>query len=165
MNIILILTSGKVSKLDNFIGKGVDLGSFDDVNFDSDSNALRLKAVDLKQYTLIYFRMVGKSLEVATLVTDYAIKNNIKIVDGIYTKSNLMPITLGKSVELKKLLESGITTPKTVFGTFNKLPFPYVVKSTTSSRATSAFIPIYFWRVPVILPASSITEITGRLCF
>lgn len=135
MNNILILTSGKVSKLDGFKNKGVELGSFDDLSFSSESNDLKFKTYSLKQFSVIYFRLVGKSLEIATLVADYALKNNIKIVDEIYTKSNLMPISLGKSIEIKKLIEAGVVIPKTVFGKLDALNFPYVIKSTTSSRA------------------------------
>ena len=143
-NKILILTSGKVEKLNDFKNKNVDLGSFDDINFDSDSNVLRLKTVDLKQYALIYFRIVGKSLEIATLVTNYATKNNIQIVDKTYTKSNLMPVSLGKSIEMKKLIEAGIKIPKTYLPVdklfLDKIKFPYVVKSTTSSRAREVWL-------------------------
>ena len=124
---ILILTSGKVSKLDAFPDV-VDKGSFDDVWFDSEN------FFDLKQYKLIYFRMVGRSLEPATLVAHYAVKNRIKIIDKIYETSLLMPLSLGKSIELKKLMDANVPVPKTVFGRMDKLPYPFVVKSTSSQR-------------------------------
>lgn len=129
MNNILILTSGNVSKLDNFKNKGVALGSFDGIDFSS-----------LKQFSVIYFRMVGKSLEVATLVSDFARKNNINIVDKIYANSILMPPSLGKSIELMKLIEANIPIPKTVFSDFSKLVYPYVVKSTTGQRAREVWL-------------------------
>lgn len=140
MNDILILTSGSIRKLDAFKDKGVDLGSFNDINYSSNDNSLKLKEVDLKQYKTIYFRMVGKSLEIATLVTDYAIKNNIRIVDKIYTKSKLMPPSLGKSIEIRRLIEANITIPKTVFAKFDELTYPFVIKSTTSSRAREVWL-------------------------
>lgn len=139
VNNILILTSGKVLKLDSFPDT-VDKASFDDVWFDSQSNDLRIMNIDLRIYKTIYFRMVGKSLEVATLVADYAIKNNIQIVDGIYTKSNLMPPSLGKSIELRKLIKANVPIPKTIFGKLDELSFPYVIKSTTSSRAREVWL-------------------------
>ena len=126
MNNILILTSGKVSKLDAF-DDSVDKGSFDDIWYDSEN-------FGLGQHKLIYFRMVGRSLEPATLVAHYAIKNRIKIIDKIYETSLLMPLSLGKSIELKKLVEAGVPVPKTVFGRMDKLPYPFIVKSTSSQR-------------------------------
>ncbi|HCR35696.1 hypothetical protein A2130_01250 [Candidatus Woesebacteria bacterium GWC2_33_12] len=136
---ILILTSGKVSKLDAFSNL-VDKGSFDDIWYSTQNQNLKIKNQNLNNYKLIYFRMVGRSLEIATLVTNYATKNNIKIVDEIYTKSNLMPMSLGKSIELRKLIEAGIHIPRTVFGDLNKLPFPYVVKSTTGQKAKEVWL-------------------------
>jgi glutathione synthase/RimK-type ligase-like ATP-grasp enzyme len=130
---ILILTSGNVSKLEGFLD--VDKASFSDIWFDSKTKDLKIKTKDLKTYKAIYFRMVGKSLEVATLVADYARKNNIKIVDKVYADSKLLPVSLGKSLELRRLIKACIPIPKTVFGRLDVLPFPFVVKSTTSSRA------------------------------
>jgi len=137
---ILILTSGKTSKLDAFKNRGVTLGSFNDINYSSDSDALMLKTVDLKQFAVIYFRMVGKSLEIATLVANYAVKNNIKLVDDIYSNSLLMPASLGKSIELKRLVEAGIRIPKTIFGDLSKMEFPYVIKSTTGQKSREVWL-------------------------
>lgn len=140
MNNILILTSGNITKLDEFKDKVVDLGSFSQISFDSSKNSVFFKDIDLKNYKLIYFRMVGKSLEIATMVANYAIKNNIKIVDSLYSNSNLMPISLAKSLELQKLSEVGIPIPRTVFGDFSKLNFPYVVKSTSGQKAREVWL-------------------------
>lgn len=141
MNNILILTSGKVEKLDDFKNiEGVSVGSFRDISLDYSTKILSINGTDLKSFKLIYFRMVGKSLEVATLVTDYALENSIQIVDKMYVLSRLLPISLGKSLEMKKLVYSGIKIPKTIFGTFEELKFPYVVKSTTGQRAREVWL-------------------------
>jgi len=137
---VLILTSGKVSKLDDFKDKGVALGSFSDINYSSDSNILRFKNMDLKDFSLIYFRMVGKSLEIATLVVNYAIKNNIKLVDEMYANTTLLPVSLGKSLEMRRLDESGIKIPKTVFGDFSNMQFPYIVKSTSGQKGKEVWL-------------------------
>lgn len=136
---ILILTSGNVAKLDGF-SDIVDKGSFQDINFNSDLDSLKFKDKDLKEYKLIYFRLVGKSLEIATLVANYALKNNIKLVDDMYANSNLLPISLGKSLEMQRLNEVGIKIPRTVFGDFGRLEFPYIVKSTTGQRAREVWL-------------------------
>lgn len=138
---ILILTSGNVSKIEEFKDKeGVTLGSFSDINYSSDSSSLNFKDKDLKNFNAIYFRMVGKSLEIATLVSDYANKNNIKVVDELYSNSLLMPMTLAKSIEMRKLYEAGIKIPKTVFGDFGKLDFPFIVKSTSGQKAREVWM-------------------------
>jgi len=139
-NKILILTSGKVSKLEGFNGGNLTKGSFDDVWFSSDNKNLMINEEDIKNFDLIYFRMVGKSLEIATLVANYAVKNGVKIVDKMYEKAHLMPLNLAKSIETKKLIEADIPMPKTVFGKFNHLPFPFIVKSTSSSRGREVWM-------------------------
>lgn len=138
---ILILTSGNISKLDDFKDRdGVTLGTFADINYTSDSNDLKFKANSLKEFDAIYFRVVGKSLEVASLVADFAVKNNIKLVDELYSNTLLMPMSLAKSIEMRKLYESGIRIPKTVFGDFSKLEFPYIVKSTSGQKAREVWL-------------------------
>lgn len=142
---ILILTSGNVSKLEAFkTFEGVTIGSFRDINYTSNDLNLKFQNNNLSEYGLIYFRMVGKSLETATLVTDYAISHNIKVIDEMYTKSNLLPVSLGKSLEMKKLAEAGIKIPKTVFGNLPAdrqfLSFPYIVKSTTGQKSREVWL-------------------------
>jgi len=138
---ILILTSGNVNKIEDFKKfDGVTVGSFSNINYSSDSDDLKFMENSLKNYNLIYFRMVGKSLEIATLVANFAIKNNIKLVDELYSNTLLMPMTLAKSIEMRKLYESGIRIPKTVFGDFSKLEFPYIVKSTSGQKAREVWM-------------------------
>lgn len=142
MKNILILTSGNISKIEAFGGfDGVTLASFNDVCYTSEGLHLKLKSgEDLRDFNIIYFRFVGKSLEVATLVSDYAKRHDIQIVDRLYTNSQLMPASLGKSIEIRKLIEAGIEIPKTVFGDFSKMNFPFVVKSTTGQRAREVWL-------------------------
>jgi glutathione synthase/RimK-type ligase-like ATP-grasp enzyme len=138
---ILILTSGNVNKIEEFKGfDGVTVGSFLDINYSSESNDLKFKEESLTKYQVVYFRMVGKCLEVATLVADFANKNNIKLVDELYSNTLLMPMTLAKSIEMKKLYETGIRIPKTVLGDFSKLRFPYIVKSTSGQKAKEVWL-------------------------
>lgn len=146
MTKILILTSGNVSKLDNFKevspidGVEITLSSFSDINYDTSNEGLRVGKVDLKLFNVIYFRLVSKSLEIATLVTNYAIKNNIKLVDELYSSSLLLPMSLGKSIEMRKLHEAGISIPRTLFGTFEGLEFPFIVKSTSGQKAREVWM-------------------------
>lgn len=140
MKNILMLTSGNVSRLDNFKNFDVTLGSFNDINFVLGSGKVNLKEQDLTDFKLIYFRFIGKSFEVASLVANFARENGIQIVDKIYEKSRLLAPSLGKSLELLKLSQTDIPMPKTVFGNLSKLPFPFVVKSTTGQRAKEVWL-------------------------
>lgn len=140
MKKILILSSGNKDKLIDFKEEYVDLASFNDINFTSEEKDLFVGDKNLKEFKLIYFRMVGKSLEIASLVANFARENRIKIVDKMYSKSHLLPISLGKTLEMRQLVKSTIPIPKTVFGDFNKLKFPYVVKSTTGQRAREVWL-------------------------
>mgnify|MGYP001594669534 CR=1 FL=1 len=137
---ILILTAGNVSKIEGFVREGVTTASFNDVSFDSQKAELFVLGQDIKNFSIIYFRVVGKSLEIATLVANYAVKNNIKLVDNLYSNTLLMPISLAKSLEIRKLLEAGIKIPRTVFGSFSGLDFPYVVKSTSGQKAREVWM-------------------------
>jgi glutathione synthase/RimK-type ligase-like ATP-grasp enzyme len=138
---ILILTSGNITKIEEFNNiEGVTTGTFADINYISDSNDLMFKDLSLKNFNLIYFRMVGQSLEIATLISNFALKNNIKLVDELYSNSILMPMSLAKSIEMRKLSESGINIPQTQFGDFSKLPFPFIVKSTSGQKAREVWL-------------------------
>lgn len=131
---ILILTSGKASKLNDFPDENITKASFGDIWFLAGESDLKIGDTPLSAFDAIYFRMVGRSLEAATLVVRYAAEKGIKIVDRIYEKSLLLPLSLGKSIEIRKLAEAKIKMPKTVFNNFEILPFPFVVKSTTGQR-------------------------------
>ena len=141
---ILILVGGNISKIEAFsepakeLGLDVTLASFSDINFSSDY-PLRLKIgdVDVKNFDVIYFRMVGRRLEEATLVANYAVANRVKIVDKLYEKSLFIPLSIIKSLEMHKLISAGLPIPKTIFGTLafleknypRLLTFPFVIKS------------------------------------
>lgn len=137
---ILILTSGNVSRLDDFKNFGVTLGSFSDINYKLGTNVINFKDKDLSEFKIIYFRFVGKSFEIASLVANYASEKGVQIIDRIYEKSRLLAPSLGKSIELVRLSKAGVSVPTTVFGDLTKLPFPFVVKSTTGQRAREVWL-------------------------
>lgn len=138
MNNILILTAGNKEKLSSF--KGVETASFDEIKFDFSSGEMFMGSNPFKNFSVIYFRLVGKSLELATLVTSYALKNGIKLIDRMYESAQLMPPSLSKLMEIKILSESGVKTPKTVFNDFESLPYPYIVKSTSGQKGREVWL-------------------------
>jgi len=145
MKKILVLTSGNISKIEAF--EGAEKASFDDINFSSESRKVLVGNKDLKNFDTIYFRLVGRSLEIASLVSDYAKKNNIKVVDRVYTDSGVFPITQSKAMEMKKLSDAGVAIPKTFFGSLvaiqNNSSFkpPFVIKSTSGRRGREVYCP------------------------
>jgi len=156
MKRVLILTSGKKSKLTAFKLSTRDLkidlttASFDDIYFDSGSKELMLKGeINIKTFNVIYFRLVGKALETAALVAEYAKKSRIQIVDRIYENSQVFPITQSKAQEMKALSDAGIPIPVTFFGSLAEivkkskkfLGFPFVIKSTSGSRGREVYSP------------------------
>lgn len=156
MKKILILTSGKKSKLTPFKMSQRDLkidlttASFDDVYFESGSRELLLKGgVKLSEFNVIYFRLVGKSLETAALVAEYAKKKRTKIIDRIYEKSQVFPVSQSKAQEMKSLADAGVPIPRTIFGSLNEITgkskgmfgFPFVIKSTSGSHGREVYSP------------------------
>lgn len=156
MKRILVLTSGKKSKLRPFKLSKRDLdielttASFGDVYFDSGDKELLLKGgIKISEFNVIYFRLVGKSLETASLVAEYAKNHRIQIVDRIYAKSQVFPVTQSKAQEMKSLSDAGIAIPVTFFGSLveiikkskNAFGFPFVIKSTSGSRGREVYSP------------------------
>jgi RimK family alpha-L-glutamate ligase len=156
MKKILILTSGKKRGLGIFkLSKrdlNIDLstGSFADVYFDSGSREIYIKGGGkISDFNVIYFRLVGKSLETAALVAEYAKKNRIKIVDRIYQRSQVFPVSQSKAQEMKSLGDAKISIPKTFFGSLSEIAgrcptlfgFPFVVKSTSGKKGREVYSP------------------------
>jgi len=155
---ILILTGGPINKLVDFefaakdFDLNVDLSSFSDLVFANKSSEavfkLSINGRDLKEYDLIYIRMVGKRLEDASLVVNYAKENNIPLVDRVYEKSLFLPSTISKAVEMKKLISQGIPLPDSIYGSlakigkmaFNQLGVPFVLKSTSGRKARDTWL-------------------------
>ncbi len=180
MKKILILTSGKKSKLTSFKLSKRDLkidlttASFDDIYFDSNSRDLMLKGgINLKDFKVIYFRLVGKSLETAALISEYAKKNWIQIVDRIYTNSQVFPITQSKAAEMKALADAKVSIPKTFFGSIGEIlkkgpvmfGFPFVIKSTSGRKGREVYSPQNVQELRALAKILSEEEKTGKSFF
>jgi len=157
MEKILIVTGGPRSKLDSFskpienLKMDVTLASFYDLEYSSlggKNFSLKIQGIDIKEFQKIYIRLVGKRLEDATLIVNYAHQKGVKLVDRVYEHSIMVASTLSKAMELKKLIEAGIPLPPTYFGSLRlireKAPgylgFPYVIKSTSGRRGRDAWL-------------------------
>ena len=156
---ILILVGGNKNPLKSFLVEGGKLGlnvigaSFTELNYlinsDNKSFCLKVGGKDLKNFDLIYIRLVGRRFEDVSIVTDYARKNRIKIVDKMYEKSRYIRLPLTKGLETKLLFEAGLPVPKTVFSSLaiaqkdldKSLGFPFVIKSTTGKQGHGVWSP------------------------
>ncbi len=152
---ILVIVSGKLEKIKEFKEVGEDLGldvtlaSFSDVNYSSfeNSGVIFIDSRSAASYNVIYFRMVGKRIEDASLLALYCKKNRVRVVDRVYTSELLFPSSIAKSIENKKLIEAGIAIPKTIYGSVSlifrkakkEFGYPFVVKSTSGRKARDAW--------------------------
>lgn len=156
---ILIITGGPTEKLDDFklkskqLGLNVDYASFYDLSYTLKSESKKYKLYvgkkDAKKYDVIYIRVVGKRLEDATLLVNYAKDHGVRIVDKVYLSSLGIPSTISKAMEMQKLSSAGIKTPKTYYASLKKivenaeekLGFPFVVKATIGQKARNVWSP------------------------
>lgn len=157
VNKILVIVGGNKAKIEPFVKAGqeldvqVTIASFSELNFISgeENFILRINQTDIKEFDAIYVRMVGKRVEDATLLANYAHVHGIPIYDSLYGNSLLLPSSLAKTIELSKLISAHIKLPKTFFGSINQiqseaeniLGFPYVIKSTTGKKSREVWSP------------------------
>ncbi|MFV1917493.1 MAG: RimK family alpha-L-glutamate ligase, partial [Patescibacteria group bacterium] len=156
---ILIVAGGPVTKLDEFkraakdLGQDVVLASFSELEYfwkgKGEKFSLQVSAVDISRFDLIYIRVVGKRLEDAALLVNYAKEHGVKLVDKLYENAQLMPSSVSKAMELRYLIKGGVEIPPTYFGSLNAirekagshLGFPFVIKSTSGKRARDVWSP------------------------
>lgn len=157
MKKILAIVGGPARKLDPFVEAAdkleIDLtaASFSDLSYNSYSGQYKLLVggTDVADFNLIYIRVVGKRIEDATLLANYAKEKGIKVVDRLYTDSPLLPSSVAKSIETAKLIDAGIPMPRTIYGKLDylveeapkALGFPFVLKSTTGKKAREVWAP------------------------
>lgn len=158
MKKILILTDLDVYKILPFkdaakkLGIKVVLGTLADLKYDIGTKSkmdIKTGNESLKKFDVIYLRLVGKKFEEASIVTEFANKNRIKIVDGIYQKSRITHIPFTKGLETVLLEERGLPVPRTVFTSIEKIReeapkkfgFPLIIKSTTGIKSREVWSP------------------------
>lgn len=156
MKKILVIAGGGTRHLEPFLEAGKRLGvsvstaSFSQLSCSSsDGFAVRVADLDIASFDVVYIRLVGRRLEDATVLANYAKKKGIRLVDRVYEDSLLMPLTLAKSVETQRLLAAGIPMPPTFFAKLSLirekggelLGFPFVIKSTSGKQGKEVWLP------------------------
>jgi glutathione synthase/RimK-type ligase-like ATP-grasp enzyme len=154
---ILIITGGPIAKLEMFKQKAQEMGmnancaSFYDLSYELVEGKpvdLRLNGKEL-DIDLAYIRVIGKRLEEASLFVSYAKSKGIRLVDKIYSEAEMMPSTILKTLEMKKLFEAGLPIPKTYHASLSEifknsetiLGFPFVIKSAIGQKARGVWSP------------------------
>lgn len=153
---ILIIAGGGARHLEPFLEAGKRLGvpvrtaSFSQLSCSfSDGFVVRVADLDIASFNVVYIRLVGRRLEDATLLANYAKRHGVRLVDRVYEDSLLMPLTLAKSVETQRLLAAGIPMPLTFFAKLSVirekgeelLGFPFVIKSTSGKQGKEVWLP------------------------
>ena len=156
---ILIIVGGSISKLDPFrepakkLGLDVTFATFSDLSFISNPGSsdfiLKIGDTDIADFDVIYVRMVGRRVEDVTLLANYAVGKGVRIVDNLYQNALLLPSSISKAMEMKKLIESGVPFPRTFFGSLDKIKnkapelfgFNFVIKSTSGKKARDVWSP------------------------
>jgi len=153
MKKILILTSGPAEKIKEFahVSKdmGIDLtiGSFYDISWEDSNGEVRFQGNDISSWDLIYFRLVGKSLETAALVAECVKDKGVKLIDEVYGRSHVMVTSVSKYLEYYKLAKA-VVIPPTYFASISsiksesgdKLGYPFVIKSTSGRKSRDVWL-------------------------
>jgi RimK family alpha-L-glutamate ligase len=157
---ILIIVGGGVKHISPFLEAGRELGvdvvcaSFSALEYVTEGGKIKVKVegIDLRDFSAVYLRLVGKRYEDAALLTYYCREVGVKLVDAIYESDGIIRIPVPKSIEVKLLADAGIPVPKTYFGrtkNFRKvapdlLGFPFVIKGTQGKQGNAVWSPTTF---------------------
>jgi RimK family alpha-L-glutamate ligase len=148
---VLIFYAGKKNHLQQFAEAAkkrhlpVKIATYTQLNFQSDHPGLRVGEEDLRNFDLIYLRLVGQHREELTLIADYAKKHHISLVDKILETGS---IDRKKSFEIRKLVEAGLAYPKTIFARLERLEskgekefsFPFIIKRTDGKQGKNVYL-------------------------
>lgn len=156
---ILIIVGGKANYLTAFskeaknLGLDLTLASFSDLEYDFKGTdkkfIVKIGQKDLVNFDVIYFRLLGKRLEEASIISDYARRKRIKIVDKIYGRPQFIRLPLLKGLETKLLFEKGLPVPRTLLLSLSQiareapkqLGFPFIIKGTNGKRGRAVWSP------------------------
>jgi len=156
------------------MGLDMTTASFLDLEYDlnktSAAPVILIKGKDIASFGVIYFRVVSKHFEDASIVADYARKNGVKVVDGMYQKSLFIRLPLAKGLETKLLFENGIPVPRTLFMSLKKIGkqapkifgFPFVIKGTNGKRGRAVWLSENKKQLDGLIEDLTIREILGE---
>lgn len=178
MKNILIITGGGKKHLDGFksfdkeFGVKVTTASFSEVSYITEGQETKIlvDSKDLKDFDLIYIRLIGKRLEDASVLADYITSHNIRIIDSCLTKLPIFPMTQSKAQEMRLLYDANISIPKTIFANLKtireigpkKLGMPFVIKRTDGKKSNAVWSPKTLKDLDELIDELSVQQKDGK---
>jgi glutathione synthase/RimK-type ligase-like ATP-grasp enzyme len=157
MKKILVVVGGGTKHISAFVEAGRDLdvelvcASFAKLEYTTTGSkvVVSIDGHDIREFAVVYLRLVGKRFEDAALLVKYARENGVRLVDRTYEMDGLIRIPIPKSIETKMLFDAGLPIPKTYFGRMKMiaevapdlLGFPFVIKGTTGKQGHAVWSP------------------------
>ena len=154
MKKILIL-SGNKSTNASFLGIDLEntkttIASFQELNYVAKENkyTLMINKAAIKDFDVVYFRVVGKFREHAAIISYYCKNRKIPLQDPCFIQDGLVQVPIFKGLETLLMADNNIPIPKTGFVTLNFLinfttknfEFPCVIKDTESMQAKEVYL-------------------------
>lgn len=145
---ILVLVGGGTKHIQPFHKAAEELGvvvhtdNLANLEYFPGRNDLLISGRDISEFDAVYFRLIGRKFEEASLIVQYCREHRIKLVDNVYEKNGLVRLPLAKSLESRMMIQAGIPFPKTYFGRLKNIKkkapeifgYPFVMKRTTGRQ-------------------------------
>jgi len=152
---IAVFFGGKISKhlvlvrsAARKMGVDLDLVSYNQVSFDTESGKVSLRGKDVNDYGVLFFRTTGKHWEEVDLIINSIEREDMVVIDPLVEFGK--PSYACKAWQMLKLNEEGIEVPKTIYGSLWYL-YERMVSAENSSQQNFANPSFCF---PVILKGS-----------
>lgn len=154
---IAVFFGGKISKhlvlvrnAARKMGVELDLVSYNNVCFDTESRKVTLRGKDVNEYDVLFFRTTGKHWEEVDLIINSIKREDMVVVDPLVRFGK--PSYACKAWQMLKLKEAGIDVPKSVYGSlwylYEKMKgdhedcpyeWPVIIKGSGGDRGTRVF--------------------------
>lgn len=145
---ILVLVGGGTKHIQPFhqaaqeLGVSVHTDNLANLEYFPDSDSLMISGQNIADFDAVYFRLVGRKFEEASLIVNYCRQKGIRLVDNIFERDGLVRLPLAKSLEARIMISAGIPYPRTYFGRLSNIyknvtelfGFPIVIKKTTGRQ-------------------------------
>lgn len=134
------------------MGVELDLISYNNVTFDTETGKISLRGKDTNDYDVLFFRTTGKHWEEVDLIINSIKREDIVVVDPLVKFGK--PSYACKAWQMLKLKEAGIDVPKSIYGSLWYLyevmdkglgepnpyfTFPVILKGSGGDRGTRVF--------------------------
>jgi len=158
MTKIALFFGGKISKhlvlvrnSARKIGVELDLVSYNNVSFETESGKISLRGKDVNDYDVLFFRTTGKHWEEVDLIINSIKREDMVVIDSLVRYGK--PSYACKAWQMLKLKEAGIKVPKSIYGSLW-----YLYEKMTGSQHVFADAHTNASRVVAALPKNTIAS-------